>query len=142
MSQRSGVRPAILVVDDTPENIDVLRGILGADYTVKVANSGQLALKIAAAQLPDLVLLDVMMPGMDGYEVCRQLKADPLTRAIPVIFITARGETEDEVQGLGLGAADYLAKPVVPAVVKARVQTQLALHRAQLELEEKNLILS
>ncbi len=142
MNQRSGARPAILVVDDTPENIDVLRGILGADFTVKVANSGQLALKIAAAQLPDLILLDVMMPGMDGYEVCRQLKADPLTRAIPVIFITARAETEDEVQGLGLGAADYLTKPVVPAIVKARVQTQLALRRARLEIEEKNLILS
>lgn len=142
MSRRSGVRPAILVVDDTPENIDVLRGILGADYTVKVANSGQVALKIAAAQHPDLILLDVMMPGMDGHEVCRHLKADPLTRAIPVIFITARAETEDEVQGLALGAADYLTKPVVPAIVKARVQTQLALRQARLELEEKNLILS
>lgn len=142
MSQRPGVRPAILVVDDTPENIDVLCGILGADYTVKVANNGQVALKIAAAQHPDLILLDVMMPGMDGHEVCRHLKADPLTRDIPVIFITARAETEDEVQGLALGAADYLTKPVVPAIVKARVQTQLALRQARLELEEKNLILS
>jgi CheY-like chemotaxis protein len=142
MSQPCAARPAILVVDDTPENIDVLRGILGADYAVKVANSGQLALKIAAAQHPDLILLDVMMPGMDGHEVCRQLKADPLTRTIPVIFITARAETEDEVQGLSLGAADYLTKPVVPAIVKARVQTQLALRQARLELEEKNFILS
>src|SRR3989338_4919612 len=102
MSRPTGAKPAILVVDDTPENIDVLRGILGADYTVKVANSGQVALKIAAAQPPDLILLDIMMPGMDGHEVCGQLKADPLTRAIPVIFITARAETADPAQGLGL----------------------------------------
>jgi len=142
MSQPSGARPTILVVDDTPENIDVLRGILGAEYTLKVANSGLLALKIAAAQPPDLILLDIMMPGMDGYEVCRQLKADPRTAAIPVIFITARAETEDEVQGLVLGAVDYLTKPVIPAIVRARVQTQLALRQARFELEEKNLILS
>lgn len=142
MSQPSGARPTILVVDDTPENIDVLRGILGAEYTLKVANSGLLALKIAAAQPPDLILLDIMMPEMDGYEVCRQLKADPRTAAIPVIFITARAETEDEVQGLVLGAVDYLTKPVVPAIVKARVQTQLALRQARRELEETNLVLS
>ena len=142
MSQPPGVKPAILVVDDTPENIDVLRGILGADYTIKIANSGQLALKVAAAQPPDLILLDIMMPGIDGYEVCRQLKANPLTHAIPVIFITAKAETADEVQGLALGAADYLNKPVIPAIVKARVQTQLALRQARRELEEKNLILS
>ncbi len=142
MSQPSSVRSTILVVDDTPENIDVLRAILGADYAIKVANSGQLALKIAAAQPPDLILLDVMMPGIDGYEVCRQLKANPHTCATPVIFITAKAETEDEVQGLVLGAADYLTKPVVPAIVKARVQTQLALRQARRELEEKNLILS
>jgi len=142
VTQPSGTKPTILVVDDTPENIDVLRGILGANYTIKIANSGQLALKITAAQHPDLILLDVMMPGMDGHEVCRQLKADPLTRAIPVIFITARAETGDEVQGLALGAADYLTKPVVPAIVKARVQTQLALRQVRRELEETNLILS
>ena len=142
MNQLPHEKPAILVVDDTPENIDVLRAILDADCTVKVANSGQLALKIAAAQQPDLILLDVMMPGLDGYETCRQLKADPSTRAIPVIFVTARGETEDEVLGLALGAADYLTKPVVPAIVKARVQTQLALRQARRELEEKNLILN
>ncbi|MDP1997397.1 MAG: response regulator, partial [Gallionella sp.] len=94
MSRRPPVKPTILVVDDTPENIDVLRAILGADYTIKIANSGPLALKITAAQHPDLILLDVMMPGMDGHEVCRQLKANPLTRTIPVIFITARAETE------------------------------------------------
>ena len=142
MSHPSVAKPTILLVDDTPENIDVLRGILGDDYAIKIANSGQLALKIVAAQSPDLILLDVMMPGMDGYEVCRQLKADPLTRAIPIIFVTARAETEDEVQGLALGAADYLTKPVVPAIVKARVQTQLALRQARRELEENNRILN
>jgi len=142
MSQPSATKPVILVVDDTPENIDVLRGILGADYSIKIATSGKLALKIVAAQPPDLILLDVMMPGMDGYEVCKQLKANPRTHAIPVIFVTARTETGDEVQGLALGAVDYLAKPVIPAIVKARVQTQLALRQARRELEEKNLILS
>lgn len=142
MKQPSARKPSILVVDDTPENIDVLRGILGADYSIKIATSGELALKVVAAQLPDLILLDVMMPGMDGYEVCRQLKTSPLTSAIPIIFITAKAETGDEVQGFALGAADYLAKPVVPAIVKARVQTQLALRQARRELEEKNLILN
>lgn len=142
MNQSSFLKPTVLVVDDTPENIDVLRGVLAADYTVKVANSGALALKIAGAQPPDLILLDIMMPGMDGYEVCRQLKANPLTRAIPVIFVTAMAETEDELQGLALGAVDYLTKPIVPAIVKARVQTQLVLRQARRELEEKNLILN
>jgi len=142
MSQAPALKPTLLVVDDTPENIDVMRGILGADYTIKIANNGPLALKIATAQSPDLILLDVMMPGMDGYEVCRQLKANPLTCAIPVIFITAKAETEDEVRGLALGAADYLTKPVIPAIVKARVETHLALRQARRELEEKNLILS
>ena len=141
MNRQPAAKPTILVVDDTPENIDVLRGILSADYTIKVANSGQLALKVVAAQPPSLILLDVMMPGMDGYEVCRQLKASPLTCAIPIIFVTAKAETGDEVHGLTLGAVDYLIKPVVPAIVRARVQTQLALRQAQHELEEKNLTL-
>ena len=96
----------LLVVDDTPGNIDVLRGILGADYTIKIANNGPLALKIAAEQPPDLILLDVMMPGMDGYEVCRLLKGNEATRHIPIIFVTARGEVADETLGFELGAAD------------------------------------
>src|SRR3989338_6169656 len=96
----------LLVVDDTPENIDVLCGILGADYAIKIANGGQLALKIAAAQHPDLILLDVMMPEMDGYEVCSQIKENEATRHIPVIFVTALGEIKDEAQGFALGAAD------------------------------------
>ncbi len=117
----------LLVVDDTPENIDVLRGILGADYAIKVANSGQLALKIAATQPPDLILLDVIMPGMDGYEVCRQLKGNEATRHIPIIFITARGEVADETLGFELGAADYITKPVSLPIVRARVRAHLAL---------------
>jgi len=120
-------KSTLLVVDDTPENIDVLRGILCADYTVKVANSGQLALKIVAAQPPDLILLDIMMPGMNGYEVCRQIKGNEATRHIPVIFVTALGEIKDEALGFELGAADYIVKPVSPPIVRARVQAHLDL---------------
>lgn len=143
MNHASTVKPTILVVDDTPENIDVLKGVLQEQYVLRPAISGELALRLVLVEpLPSLILLDVMMPGMDGYEVCRRLKADPRTRAIPVIFITARTETGDELQGLEVGAADYLTKPVVPIIVKARVHTQLALRQARIELEEKNLILS
>ena len=126
----------LLIVDDTPENIDVLHGILGADYTIKIANSGQVALKIAAAQPPDLILLDVMMPGMDGYEVCRQIKANEATRHIPVIFVTALGETEDETLGFELGAEDYIIKPVSPAIVRARVRAHLALSDQRYGLQQ------
>jgi len=127
MAGRNGEKNTLLVVDDTPENIDVLRGILGADYTVKVANSGPLALKIVATQQPELILLDVMMPGMDGYEVCRQIKENEATRHIPIIFVTALGEIEDEARGFDLGAADYIVKPVSPPIVRARVKAHLAL---------------
>ena len=120
-------KDTLLIVDDTPANIDVLRGILGADYAIKVANSGPLALKIVASQPPNLILLDVVMPGMDGYEVCRQLKANEATRHIPVIFVTALGEAEDESLGFELGAADYIVKPVSPPIVLARVRAHLAL---------------
>lgn len=138
MSDTSSVRPTILVVDDAPENIDVLRGLLQDEYILRPAISGELALRLALVEpKPDLILLDVMMPGMDGHEVCRQLKSNPRTRNIPVIFVTAKAETEDEVQGLSLGAVDYLTKPVVPAIVKARVSTHLALRQARYELEEK-----
>jgi putative two-component system response regulator len=117
----------LLVVDDTPGNIAVMCGILGADYTIKIANSGQLALKIVASQPPDLILLDVMMPDMDGYEVCRQIKENEAIRHIPIIFVTARGEVEDETLGFELGAADYIVKPVSPPIVHARVRAHLAL---------------
>ncbi|MDX8378835.1 MAG: SpoIIE family protein phosphatase [Gallionella sp.] len=137
------MKPTILVVDDAPENIDVLRGILHEQYVLRPAISGALALRLVLVKpMPELILLDVMMPGMDGYEVCRRLKADPRTSGIAVIFITAKTQAEDEVQGLSLGAADYLTKPVVPAIVRARVHTQFALRQAQCELEQKNLILN
>lgn len=126
-------KQTILAVDDTPENLDVLRGILLPDYLVKAATNGQAALKIAETLHPDLILLDIMMPGMDGFEVCRQLKANPYTASIPVIFITAMSEVEDEQRGFDVGAVDYLTKPVQPAIVRSRVQTHLTLadqHRA------------
>ncbi|MBF0295151.1 MAG: two-component system response regulator [Magnetococcales bacterium] len=125
----------ILIVDDTPENLDVLKGILLPHFRVQVATNGRVALKIAqSANPPDLILLDVMMPGMDGYEVCRLLKEGDLTRDIPILFVTARSETEDEIRGFELGAADYLVKPVSPPIVLARVRTHLAMlaHRRNL----------
>jgi len=121
----------VLVVDDTPENIDVLRGILKGRYKIKVAINGMQALKLCACdQPPDLILLDVMMPGMDGYEVCQKLKADPRSEAIPVIFVTAKNETRDEVRGFEVGGVDYISKPVTPAVVLARVATHLKVRSA------------
>jgi len=117
----------ILAVDDTPENLDVVKGILGSDYIVKAATSGPMALKIAEKQPPDLILLDIMMPDMDGYEVCRRLKENELTKDVPVIFLTAMDQTTDEAQGFELGAADYMTKPVNPPILKARVATHLAL---------------
>lgn len=123
----------ILVVDDTPENIDVLRGILKNDYGIRAATNGQLALKIIERQCPDLVLLDVMMPEMDGYEVCRRIKSNSETADIPVIFVTAKVETEDEQTGFDAGAIDYITKPLNPALVRARVRNHLELadqHRA------------
>jgi class 3 adenylate cyclase len=119
----------VLVVDDTEANIDVLVETLGVDYDLAVAMDGESALKIASEDAPDLILLDIMMPGMDGYEVCRRLKADENTREIPVIFVTAMGEIDDETKGLGLGAIDYLTKPVTPSIVQARVRNHLELKR-------------
>jgi len=121
------VKPVILAVDDTPENLDVVKGILASEYTVKAAINGPMALKIAEKQKPDLILLDVMMPGMDGHEVCRILKSNPATRDIPVIFLTAMDQTQDEAHGFSLGAADYIAKPVNPPILEARVKTHIAL---------------
>ncbi len=132
--------PVILIVDDTPENVDVLAGILHEHYQIKIALNGPKALKIAQSDsAPALVLLDVMMPEMDGYEVCRQLQANEGTRRIPVIFVTAKSEDEDEALGLALGAMDYITKPVRPAIVLARVRTQLALKRSHRRLEDLSL---
>lgn len=131
-------RPTILVVDDTPLNLKLMRDLLEVDYTVKLAPSGERALKIAKNQAPDLVLLDIMMPDMDGYEVCRQLKADPQTADIPVIFLTGKTETQDEQMGFALGAADYIAKPISPPIVLARVKAHVLFKQARDALEQRN----
>ncbi|RLC13669.1 MAG: hypothetical protein DRI57_15815 [Deltaproteobacteria bacterium] len=126
----------ILIADDAPENIKVLAETLKSDYNISVAINGPEALEIAALNLPDLILLDIVMPGMDGYEVCRRLKADTQTRNIPVIFITVRSEKKKETRGFELGAVDYITKPFSPAVVKVRVRTHLELKQHQNYLEE------
>lgn len=128
---------SILVVDDAAENIEVLSSILKDQYRVLAATSGQRALDIVNSDnCPDLILLDVSMPDMDGYEVCRRLKANPDTAALPILFVTARNSAEDEVAGLDLGAADYLTKPVNPALVRARVAAQLALYDQSRHLQQ------
>ncbi|MBF0260608.1 MAG: response regulator [Magnetococcales bacterium] len=119
----------VLIVDDVSENLDILKEILAPCYRVQVATKGRLALKIAVSPTPpDLILLDVMMPEMDGYEVCRVLKQDVRTWDIPILFVTAKSKEENEIKGFDLGAADYLVKPVSPSIVRARVKTHLALH--------------
>ncbi len=129
-------RPIILTVDDSPENLDFIVGLLRKDYTVKVATNGASALRIAnAVPQPELILLDITMPEMDGYEVCRQLKANPVTQAIPVIFLTSRNDTEDEIHGFSLGAVDFITKPFKPSVVQARVRTHIDLIREKQKTE-------
>lgn len=135
-------RVTILIVDDTPENLAVLGEVLQPEYRVKAANSGASALRIATTPpYPDLILLDVMMPEMDGYEVMRQLQANPTTADIPVIFVTAMDSTEDELRGLRSGAADYITKPLHPAIVRARVRTQLEVKTARDWLKDQNTLL-
>ncbi len=132
-------RPTVLVVDDTPENLMLMQSLLRDHYKVKGANNGERALKIAMGDAPpDLILLDIMMPGMDGYEVCRRIKSDPHARHIPIIFLTAKAQAEDEAFGLSLGAADYITKPVSPPIVLARVRSQLALKASSDFLRDKN----
>ena len=130
-------KQTIMVVDDIPENIDVLKGILKADYKIKFAVTGEMALAIIEKFIPDIILLDVMMPGMDGFEVCSRLKKNPLTRDIPIIFVTAMDQSGDEEEGFKLGAVDYITKPVIPSIVKARVKTHLALSNQKLELRNE-----
>lgn len=132
-------RPLILVVDDTPANLSLMNDLLGTSYRIKAANSGARALRIAAAiPRPDLILLDIMMPEMDGFEVCRQLKADAQTRDIPVIFLTARTEVQDEQIGFQLGAVDYITKPISPPILLSRVQTHLTLKASADFLKNQN----
>jgi len=120
-------RQIILIVDDTVANIQVLNESLQAEYRILFATNGSEALKVALESIPDLILLDIMMPEMDGYEVCRRVKADPALKDIPVIFTTALSEVTDERKGLDLGAADYITKPFNPDILKLRVKNHLQL---------------
>ncbi len=134
------IKQKILAVDDTPENLDVIKGILQSEYTLLLAVNGPLALKIAKAQKPDLILLDIMMPEIDGYEVLARLKQDDETKDIPVIFITAKSEVADEVKGFEIGCVDYITKPISPPILEARVKNHLALKR-QNEILKENVTL-
>jgi len=132
-------KPTVLVVDDTPDNLILMSGLLRDRYRVKVANHGERALKIAASEdPPHLILLDIMMPDIDGYEVCRRLKQDAATRDIPVIFLTAKSDVQDETYGFEIGAVDYITKPISPPIVLARVKTHLALKAGADFLRDKN----
>ncbi len=125
----------VMVVEDSESNIDILVDTLGSDYDISVAMDGESALEDVSDEKPDLILLDIMMPGIDGYEVCQRLKADESTKSIPVIFLTAMTDSQDEEKGLALGAVDYITKPFSPELVKSRVKNQLELkmHRDSLE---------
>lgn len=139
MSALDASNEVVLLVDDTPDNLVLMSELLCDKYRVKVANNGERALKIALSESPpDLILLDIMMPGMDGYEVCKRLKANPLTAHIPVIFLTAMSEQMDEQIGLELGAADYITKPVSPPIMLARVRNNLAVKAAADFLRDKS----
>lgn len=132
-------RPVVLVVDDTPDNLMLMSSLLKDSYRVKVANGGEKALRIAHSQpQPDLILLDVMMADLDGYQVCRMLKVDPTTRDIPVVFLTALSDQEDERMGLDLGAVDYVTKPISAPILQARVRNHLRLKAAQDFLRDQN----
>ena len=131
--------PTILVVDDQPSNLSLITGLLKGHYRVKVSRSGEKALDIANSDLPpDLVLLDIMMPGMAGYEVCRRLKAERRTRHVPVVFLTAKSKSEDEQLGLEVGAVDYITKPISPPILLARVKNHLQLKDSADFLKDKN----
>jgi phosphoserine phosphatase RsbU/P len=143
MPVSSAVQKLILIVDDTPTNIGVISGALKDSYKTKIATNGEKALALASAEdKPDLILLDVMMPEMDGYEVCSRLKADPTTREIPIIFLTSQTSADDETHGFEVGAVDYVHKPFSPAVVKARVRNHILLREARAQLAEQLLALN
>ena len=133
------VRPVVLVVDDTPENLQLMHGLLREAYQVKLANHGVRALELASREpLPDLILLDIMMPEIDGFEVCRRLKGDPRTADIPIIFLTAITDVEAEAKGFAAGAVDFILKPISPPVVLARVDTHVRLRAATVRLRSEN----
>ena len=136
---------SILIVDDTPANIQILHEVLHGNYDIFFATNGTDGIRIARKEMPDLILLDIMMPGVNGYEVCENIKSDPRTAHIPVIFITAMNDVQDETKGLNCGAIDYITKPISPPIVKARVKNHLELKRQRdilenitLELRDKN----
>lgn len=134
-------RARILVVDDEPANLKVIREVLANDYRLSFAKSGELALQLIENEPPKLILLDIMMPDMSGFEVCKVLKANPKTAHIPVIFVTALSHEQDESEGFALGAVDYITKPISPAIVRARVKNHLSLVQAeQLQLAHIDLI--
>lgn len=116
------VKPTVLIVDDSPANLSLIASLLNQHYTVKAVNHGSKALKLVSDEQPDLILLDIMMPDLDGYEVCRRLKADPLTHQIPIIFITSKTEIESERMGMELGAVDYITRPINPPILLSRVK--------------------
>ena len=131
--------PVILIVDDSADNLNVLSELLRPQYRVLAANSGEGCLRVAnSSTKPDLILLDVMMPGMDGYSVLARIKDSPATRDIPVVFLTALADAGDEERGLKLGASDYITKPIMPTVVLARVHTQLEAKMARDWLKDQN----
>ncbi|WP_415720953.1 response regulator [Photobacterium ganghwense] len=134
----SSSKPTLLVIDDIPENLTLMYQLFKDDYKVKGANSGVRGIAVAESVNPDLILLDIMMPEMDGYEVCRRLKHNPVTRDVPVIFLTAKVDRIDEQKGLEMGAVDYVTKPINPEIVKARVKTHVALKIASDLLKGKN----
>ncbi|RQD60710.1 PP2C family protein-serine/threonine phosphatase [Desulfonatronovibrio magnus] len=136
-------RPKILIVDDAAQNLTILGTILKRDYDVVAATSGEEALRIAfGREQPDLVLLDILMPGMDGYEVCRRLKNDSKTESTPIIFVTAKATSEDEARGLSLGAVDYITKPYQVHIIRARVKTQIELFKTRKKLHQANVMLT
>jgi PleD family two-component response regulator len=129
----------IVIVDDTPENLTVLRQMLAEqNYMVRPALNGEIAIKAVNTSSPDLILLDIRMPGMDGYEVCKQLKSDEKTSGIPVIFISALNELDDKIKAFSLGGVDYITKPFQAEEVLARVKTHLTLRSLQKSIEDKN----
>ncbi|MCB1886064.1 MAG: response regulator [Rhodocyclaceae bacterium] len=135
-------RPTVLIIDDETQVLQVLRELLHGDYRVVIAKTGEQGLaRLDPASPPDLILLDVVMPGIDGYETCHRIKADPVGSEVPVIFLTGRDDPEGEAFGLGLGAVDYIAKPISPATVRARIRTHLALRETRLALERQNVSL-
>ncbi|MDH7799107.1 MULTISPECIES: diguanylate cyclase [unclassified Beijerinckia] len=129
-------RPTILIVDDEISNIEIMNATLEDNYEISFATSGEQALEIARAILPDLILLDILMPGMDGFEVCERLKREALLADVPVVFTTGLGDTEDEVRGLSLGAIDYVTKPIQPVILRARVGNHVELKRLRDQLAE------